>query len=112
MLSNITGKRRVLVATLADPSGNPRPFRTIWLLNKLGYEVWTLSPMPKETIPGLNGTLQILPPTKSILDRSKRKLSLLGWKFFGLINAGIGLSEYAYWFAIGGLRHLKLIHKI
>ena len=111
MLSNTIGKRRVLVATLADPSGNPRPFRTIWLLNKLGYEVWTLSPRPKETIPGLNETLLILPATNSILARSTRKLSLLAWKFFGLFNIANGLSEYAYWFAIGGLRHLKLIQK-
>jgi len=111
MLSNITGRRRVLVATLADPSGNPRPFRTIWLLNKLGYDVWTLSPNPKEKIPGLNGTLQILLPTSRFLERGKRKLFLLAWKFFGLFKAGIGFSEYAYWVAIGGLKHLELIQK-
>jgi hypothetical protein len=47
-------------------------------------------------IPGLNGMLQISLPTFRFLERGKRKLFLLAWKCFGLLKAGIGLSEYAY----------------
>lgn len=40
-------EKRALIACLPDPSGNPRPNRTIRLLHKIGYKVYSLSPEPK-----------------------------------------------------------------
>lgn len=51
--------KKALVACFPDPSGNPRPFRTIKALKELGYEVHALCTPLKNELPALSRVYEI-----------------------------------------------------
>ena len=61
-------RSRALLVCLPDPSRNPRPYRAIWLLHRSGYEVWTLSPRPRQHVAAI---------AKALILRESPKLFVL-----------------------------------
>lgn len=94
---------------MPDPSGNPRPYRTIWLLNQMNYEVWSLSPRPNNEIPWLEGCLPIHEKILAKYNRVTRKIFMFYWRLLGISALTFNLSERLFWFAIGGEKYLKKI---
>jgi hypothetical protein len=93
-------KKSVLIACLANPSGNPRPFRTIWLLNKMNFEVSVLSPSFNKVFLQVDNHFEINKKITDILSKIKRNICIRLWKFFGVFEMTNEWSEYFYWSSI------------
>lgn len=99
--------KKVLIACLPDPSGNPRPNRTIRLLHKFGYEVYSLSPEPKIQMNELVMTYEIKVSRVSLAFKILRKLlyyltyisgilQLNSWVFERIFSVIYGLDKFQH----------------
>ncbi len=100
-------KKKALIACMNDPSWNPRAFRTIWLLVKMGYEVWALSPKPKFDIPFLHDCMSIHYNSHGRLNHIYGRVFWKLWRMFSIFRYTHGLSEIMYMYAYGALHHIN-----
>jgi hypothetical protein len=104
-------KSKALVACLSDPSCNPRPFRTIWLLNRMGYDVWTLSPNPKQNIQLLGGCLKFSENRSGFIRHIFLSLISKIWKLIGRYELLHSYSETLHLIMLGAREHVKNLKK-
>jgi glycosyltransferase involved in cell wall biosynthesis len=97
------------VACLPDPSGNPRSYRAAWLLDQMGFEVWTLSPNPKNPIPFLKGSLTLDANPVGYLQGFVQWIITKVWRLLSILPFTHGLSESLLWRLIGGSSHLATL---
>lgn len=88
--------KKALVASLPDPSGNPRPNRAIKLLYNMGFEVHTLSPGLKEKMKEVTRTFEINPSEIPLRIKISRRLLLLINSLAGLIKLRISFFDRTY----------------
>jgi hypothetical protein len=107
----ISSRKKVLIACLSDPSWNPRPFRVIWLLNQMGYEVWSLSPQPRQSIPGLHRCISFTARGDSFFERIYIRLLWKIWRYTSIVSFAHSISEYIYVCIYGINRHKSIFEK-
>ncbi|RXK48274.1 glycosyltransferase family protein [Aquirufa rosea] len=88
--------KKALVASLPDPSGNPRPNRAIKLLYNMGFEVHTLSPRLKYKMKEVTLTFEINPSEISNSFKIFRRLLLLINSLAGIFKLGISFFHKTY----------------
>lgn len=100
---------KILVASLPDPSGNPRPNRTIRLLFKTCYEVHTLSPKLKREMNEVSYTYEINSNSVSVIFKIIRRSILLINSVAGIFGVGLAFFEKTYSYVWQLSKHKKAL---
>ena len=110
MKPNKIENKRVLVACLPDPSENPRPFRAVWLLGIMGFDVWVMSPNFRFAIPNVSGHLPLnVSGREDYLWKVYRKIISIFRNLLTHMNFGHYIADEIHIWLLGAKSHLERI---